>query len=48
MLGRTLESDIALSRSACSFLTMSGRRLSSQKKYVVDVEIVSVQAILEK
>lgn len=48
MSGMTFESDIASSSSACNFFIMSGRRLSSQKRYVVDVEVVSVPAILEK
>ena len=48
MSGRTLESVIASSSSACSFFMISGRRLSSQKRYVIVVEVVSVPAILEK
>ena len=40
-------SGIASSTSACSFFIISARRLSSQKKYDNEVEVVSEPAILK-
>ncbi len=46
MSGRTLGSDMTSSSSLRSFFTMSGRRLSSQRKNAMDIEVVSVPATL--
>jgi len=46
MSGNTLGSGIASSSSARSFVTISGRRVSSQRKKVVEMDAVSVPAML--
>lgn len=48
MSGIALVSGSEASSSACSFLTMSDRRLSSQQRYESVVEVVSEPAILYK
>jgi len=45
--GMISTSGIASSSSACSFFRISARRLSSQKKYESEVDVVSEPAILK-